>query len=136
MNIRVTILLVSCVTASSIFSVMPLSLQVLAQQNEMQGPRPLVTSNVTVAPNTTNGLLIPQSLSPVYSQPSNGLSQFPYQPTTPAVTILGHSYWFDNSNEYIGPILYIVGEAMNQSPSVVSGVKVIATLYDSNNKII
>ena len=36
----------------------------------------------------------------------------------------------------MGPVLHIAGEALNQSTDIVSGVKVIATLYDSNNKIV
>ena len=57
-------------------------------------------------------------------------------PQTPPVNILSHTYWFDNSNQVTGPVLHIVGEALNQSPDIVSGVRVIATLYDSNNKIV
>lgn len=56
--------------------------------------------------------------------------------TTPPVVILSHTYWYDNSMRVIGPVLHIIGEVLNQSPSIVSNVKVVATLYDSNNKIV
>lgn len=82
-------------------------------------PMPSACSNITISSSAT-------------SLPSPP----PIQSSIPAVTILSHSYWFDNSNEYIGPMLNIVGEALNQSPGIVSGVKVVATLYDSNNKIV
>lgn len=81
-----------------------------------------------------------------WSIPSMAQSQYPGQvmnltvngnnPPIPAVAILSHTYWIDNSNQFSGPIMHIAGEALNQSPDIVSGVKVIATLYDSNNKMV
>jgi hypothetical protein len=77
--------------------------------------------------------------------PSMAQSQYPGQvmnltisgnePQPPAIVILSHTYWIER-NQYSGPVFHIAGEALNQSPDTVSSVKVIATLYDSNNRIL
>ena len=130
------LLVAGCIMSALVaFSWFPL---VTAQlTSEIQRPvyqQPIInqTINSSLAPPPFS----PPNVSTLQTVPANPLSLPSYQPTTPAITILGHSYWFDNSNRFMGPTLYIVGEALNQSPSIVSSVKVVATLYDSSNKIV
>jgi hypothetical protein len=59
----------------------------------------------------------------------------PSQPL-PAVRILTQKAWADDSNQYRGRTLHIVGEVINQSSEILNNVKVVATLYDTNNQVV
>lgn len=54
----------------------------------------------------------------------------------PAVRIVSQYAWVDDSNQFTGRILYIVGEVVNESPEILSSVKVVATLYNVNNEVV
>ena len=82
--------------------------------SESQGPvyqQPII--NQTINSSLAPPLFSPPDVSTLQTVPAKLLSLPSYQPTTPTVTILGHSYWFDNSNRFMGPTLNIVGEALS-----------------------
>jgi hypothetical protein len=59
----------------------------------------------------------------------------PSQPP-PAVRIVSQNAWADDSNQYTGRSFHIVGEVINQSSEILNDVKVVATLYDTNNQVV
>jgi hypothetical protein len=59
----------------------------------------------------------------------------PSQPP-PAVRIVSQYAWADDSNQFTGRTLYIVGEVINDSTDILSSVKVVATLYNANNEVV
>src|SRR5919106_1725516 len=59
----------------------------------------------------------------------------PSQPPPP-VRIVSQNAWADDSNQFRGRTFYIVGEVINESSDILSMVKVVATLYGTNNQVV
>lgn len=58
------------------------------------------------------------------------------EPPPPPVRIVSQNAWADDSNQFTGRTLHIVGEVINESSDILSMVKVVATLYDTNNQVV
>src|SRR5919106_5805039 len=57
-------------------------------------------------------------------------------PPPPPVRIVSQNAWADDSNQFRGRTFHIVGEVINESSDILDMVKVVATLYDTNNQVV